>query len=71
MNKGTIAMDGSPAEVFSRVKELESIGLAAPFAACVMEELAQLGLPVQKGIYTPTKAAAFLAELAKGGDAHD
>ena len=46
MNDGTVAMDGTPRQVFARVEELHSFGLAAPDTVELLYELAQAGLPV-------------------------
>ena len=46
MNDGTVAMDGTPRQVFARVEELHSFGLAAPDTVELLHELAQAGLPV-------------------------
>ena len=44
MNQGTIAYDGTPAEVFSHYRELETMGLMAPQVTYVMEGLARRGV---------------------------
>ena len=46
MNDGTVAMDGTPCQVFSRVEELHAFGLAAPDTVELLYELRQAGLPV-------------------------
>ena len=46
MNDGTVAMDGTPRQVFSRVEELHAFGLAAPDTVELLYELRQAGLPV-------------------------
>ena len=43
---GAVAMDGTPRQVFARVEELHSFGLAAPDTVELLHELAQAGLPV-------------------------
>ena len=50
MHQGKIVMTGTPAEVFSRPKELEKLSLEAPFAACVAAELRQHGVKLPDGI---------------------
>jgi len=67
MNKGKVAMEGAPAEVFARGDELEKMGLAAPFAARVAQRLAGMGLPVDRGLYTVDKLAEAVAALKGGG----
>ena len=50
MKKGTVAMDGTPEEVFSQVELLHSIGLAAPDTVELCWELNKIGfhLPLDK-----------------------
>lgn len=47
MNKGEVAFNGTPKEVFAHYKELEKMGLAAPQVTYVMNELKKRGLPVR------------------------
>ena len=56
MDKGEILMDGTPADIFRRHKELEEIGLAAPQAMYIMKELKEYGLPVDTEVFTPQEA---------------
>lgn len=46
MDAGKIALDGTPAEVFSHTDELRSFGLDIPFTMLVAEALAGYGLPI-------------------------
>lgn len=46
MNKGRVAFDNEPKEVFKHYKELEEIGLAAPQVTYVMQELSAAGFNV-------------------------
>ena len=50
LDKGTVAMDGTPREVFSQVDKLHSIGLAAPETVELCWELNKLGfdLPLER-----------------------
>ena len=52
MNKGRVAFDGEPKEVFRHYKELEEIGLAAPQVTYVMQELHEAGIPVNTDVTT-------------------
>ena len=52
MNKGEKAFDGTPKEVFSHYKELESMGLAAPQITYIMHDLQAKGLPVDTNATT-------------------
>lgn len=56
MNRGSVFMDGAPAEVFAHYVELERIGLAAPQVTYVMHRLAGAGLPVNKNATTVEEA---------------
>ena len=49
-NKGSIAMDGEPAQVFRHVEELESMGLTVPSVTKVMSLLKARGIPVEEGV---------------------
>ena len=50
MKKGRILFQGTPQEVFSRVEELEELGLEAPLAAKVAFELRKTGMKLPQGI---------------------
>lgn len=52
MDKGSIVMQGTPRQVFSRVDELKSIGLAVPKVTELSEILRQNGAKIPKGILT-------------------
>ncbi|MGI6262768.1 MAG: energy-coupling factor transporter ATPase [Succiniclasticum sp.] len=61
MKKGKILFQGTPKEVFSRVDELEELGLEAPLAAKVASELRKAGIPLPDGIITNEELAKALA----------
>ena len=46
MNKGTVAMDGSPREILPRVEELRAIGLDVPDTVSLLYELKNHGVDV-------------------------
>ena len=56
INSGKIAFDGTPKEVFRHYKELERMGLSAPQVTYVMQEMKNLGLPVNTDISTVEEA---------------
>lgn len=62
MDKGKIAMQGTPREVFSRVDELKAIKLDVPEATMVAHILRQGGLPLQDGILTKEELAEQLGK---------
>ena len=66
MNKGEKAFDGTPKEVFSHYKELESMGLAAPQITYIMHALKEHGLNVDADATTVEEARdSILAALAQ------
>lgn len=68
MDKGEILMDGIPADIFRRHKELEEIGLAAPQAMYIMKELKEYGLPVDTEIFTPQEAVKEINRIRDGAE---
>ena len=61
MNEGKIAFQGTPKEVFSRVNELEKLGLEAPLAAKFAFELRKSGAKLPQGIITNEELADALS----------
>lgn len=68
MDKGEILMDGTPADIFRRHKELEEIGLAAPQAMYIMKELKEYGLPVDTELFTPQEAVKEINRIRDGAE---
>lgn len=66
MNHGTVAMTGTPREVFAHAKELIAMGLDVPQITQVFLRLRDLGLPVDTSVYTVEQAMQVLLER-KGG----
>ena len=60
-------MYGTPAEVFGKSAELESVGLAVPQVTKLMTELKSRGYNVRTDIYTVAQAKEEIACLVKGG----
>lgn len=60
MDKGQIAMDGTPKEVFSRVEELQKLELDVPQITELAWQLKQQGMPFSDGILTQEQ---FIHEL--------
>lgn len=69
MNHGTVAMSGTPREVFSHAPELESMGLDVPRVTSIFMRLRQLGLDVDASVYTIEQAKQAILSL-KGGHRH-
>ena len=52
MNDGSVAMEGTPRQVFSRVEEIKALGLDVPPMAELAQVLRDRGLPLPEGILT-------------------
>ncbi|GEM_PF-50878 len=50
LNKGKVAMDGSPGEVFSRTEELKALKLDVPMAVTMKEELRKQGIDIDENV---------------------
>lgn len=68
MSQAKLAMDGTPAEVFSRARELQEMGLDIPEITRVFLRLQEMGLPVEP-VYSVEQAAKALTAL-RGGRSH-
>lgn len=68
MHRGTVAMDGTPEQVFSRAEELEKMGLDVPQACRLSILLRQAGFDFPP-CYLEEDALPALLRLCKGGDA--
>ncbi len=62
LNKGSIAADGTPREVFSQVELLHSIGLAAPETVELCWKLNQMGADLPLDRLTPEECAQTLLQ---------
>ena len=67
MNQAKVFMDGAPREVFSRVAELEAVGLDVPQSARIAALLRDRGIPVGDDVYTVDALARRLLALKGGG----
>lgn len=68
MNKGKIALQGSPKQIFSQVDMLEKIGLAAPQITYVIYELNKKGYNLPNDIYTIEEATKVLYKFLEDKD---
>ena len=66
MNHGHMPFDGTPKEVFSHYKELETIGLAAPQITYIMHALAEHGMAVRDTEATTVEEARISILQALG-----
>lgn len=64
MDKGRLAMEGTPREVFSRVEELQQLRLDVPKVTLLAHELRKKGLPISKGILTIDELSDELLKLS-------
>ena len=62
MDKGNIAMQGTPREIFSKVDELKEIGLNVPMVTKLAYDLKQSGLDIKEGIL---KVEELVEELCR------
>lgn len=65
MNHGEKVFDGTPREVFSHYKELESMGLAAPQVTYLVHDLKARGIAVDENITTVDEAREAILALWK------
>ena len=68
-NHGTVAMAGTPREIFAHAPELTEMGLDVPQVTRVFLRLRELGVDVDASVYTVEQAKAALLAL-RGGSAH-
>ena len=67
MNGSHLAMDGSPAEVFTHAEELVEMGLNIPQVTQVFLRLRAMGVPVEN-VYTIDQAVAEIKRVKGGAD---
>ena len=65
-DRGHVAMDGSPAEIFSRAEELVRIGLDVPKATELAMALRRRGVPLPAGVFTHEELLAALLRVKEG-----
>ena len=67
MNKGKIALDGTPEEVFRHAQQLSEMGLAVPNIAHLIKKLREAGLDVPDNIFTVERAKEEILRVLRGG----
>jgi len=65
MHKGTVALTGTPKEVFSKQKELFELGLDVPGMCKIMSKIRQLGFDVPDGVFEVEEAADIIADIIR------
>lgn len=68
MDKGVIALEGTPKEVFSEVDRMQSIGLAVPQVTELCHELAKQGVSLPEGIISEDEALELICSLIEKKD---
>lgn len=63
MDHGRIVMDGTPREIFSRVRELKALSLCVPEMAELSYELKMAGVPLSDGILTREELCEELTKI--------
>ena len=66
LDHGKVKLDGTPADVFAEIKELEEIGLAVPEVTYIMRDLKAAGLPVKENITIPGDAVREILRALSG-----
>ena len=64
-HEGSIAMDGTPEEVFSRPAELTAMGLDVPQSAAIAQALRERGADIPGSVYTLEQLRVAVAALGK------
>lgn len=67
MDKGRIAMQGTPREIFSKVTELQRLHLDVPQVTQLAHILRENGLDIPEGILTKEELAEALKKIGKAG----
>ena len=65
IDKGRLAMDGTPQEVFASEEELKAMGLALPDAAEIVSQLRKKGMELPAGCLNVEEAADAIATALK------
>ena len=68
MNDGVVAMDGTPREIFSRVEELQALGLAAPDTVELLHRLNRHGMDLPLTAITVDECARAIFQALHGAE---
>ena len=68
MNDGVVAMDGTPRDIFSRVEELRSLGLAAPDTVKLLNRLNGHGMSLPLTAITVDECARAIFQALHGAE---
>ena len=64
---GTLAMDGTPEEVFSQPEKLLSMGLDVPHVTALAMEIRKQGIPLEGAIYTHEQLVSAVLKVKEAG----
>lgn len=67
MERGRVALDGTPVEVFRQAEHLQELGLGVPQVTELMHELKSRGLAVNTDIFTVEEAEEEIVRVLGGG----
>ena len=70
MEHGTIAMEGTPQEIFRHAERLEGMGLDVPSVCKLGIRLREMGLPCPEDVFREEQALSALLTLWKEGKRH-
>ena len=68
MNDGVVAMDGAPREIFSRVEELQALGLAVPDTVELLRRLNRHGMDLPLTAITVDECARAIFQALHGAE---
>ena len=68
MNDGVVAMDGAPREIFSRVEELQALGLATPDTVELLRRLNRHGMDLPLTAITVDECARAIFQALHGAE---
>ena len=68
LDKGVVRMQGTPAEVFARARELEAVGLDVPQVTKIAHALHEKGVAIDPAVYTVEALRQQLLALKGGRD---
>ena len=63
MDKGRVALEGTPKQIFSQVEQLKSLRLDVPQVTLLAYELQKKGIPLPDGILTKEEFVEAVKEL--------
>lgn len=63
MERGALALEGTPKEVFGQVDKVQALGLSVPQMAKLSQQLRQAGVPLPNGILTVDEMVVELCRL--------